>query len=97
MFRGDRRQIQELKQYILEGQHPRLRELGGKGIGSDLCVRAGKSSVQRGLSGIGRTEQGDLRRAFAPDGGQGSGMGRPRLGTRELLGELLDARLDVRL
>ena len=94
---GDRRQVDELQVHVLVGEHSRLGELGRERIGAGFGPGTGQPVVQGGLARVGRAEQGDLGGSLGPHH-----MARARAASalaagRELLGELLDAGLDVGL
>jgi hypothetical protein len=93
----DRGQIDELKRNILVRHHPCLRKLGGEGVGRGVRARGGEPRVQRRLAGVRRPEQRELRGTLGPDHEGGSAPGAAFLRALELLGEFLDAPLDVRL
>ena len=97
MVAGDRRQIHELEVDVLERQHRRLGEPSGEGVGADLGVCTGELGDKSGFSGVRGSEHRNLCGTLRSNDERRSGAGTAPLRTRELLGELLDPRLDVAL
>ena len=94
MLSRDGGKIDELEVGLVDGEHARLRVLGGEGISADLGMGSGESSVQRRLARVRRANDRHLSRAVWMDVGRRAGFG-PSLGRGgELFPELLDLGLD---
>ncbi len=94
---GQRRQVDQLKVNVLVREHAGLRVLCREGIGPDARMGAGEAMVQRRLAHVGRADDGHLGGAFRADDQRWAAARGALARAAELLGELLDAGLDVRL
>jgi len=93
----NRRQVHELELNVPVREHPRQRELGREGVGADHGVRPGQPRVQGRLTRVRRPHQRHLGGALGPNDHRGAGARRALARTRQLFGQLLDARPDVAL
>ena len=95
MVRRDRRLVDQLDGDVLDRQHPRRGVLGGEGVGADLGVGTGQGACSADLPVLG----GPIRATWAAPSGRMTVGGPPLrpglLGGGELLGQVLDAGLDV--
>jgi hypothetical protein len=94
---ADRWQIHQLKVDVLISEHPRQGKLGGEWVGSGFGTGPRQPCVKGRLAHVWSTDQHDLRRAFGTGDVARPAAATLLLGTRQLLREVLDPRLDLGL
>src|SRR2546425_639038 len=82
---------------VLVQHHAWLGILGGKRIRCDMRPGSREPRMQRRLARVWRTDERNLCRTFGADHQRRPAMSRTLSGTFEFFGQILDARLDVRL
>ena len=97
MLGCDRGKIDELDVNVLKWHHPGLRKLRRERIRRVVRTRSGEPRVQQRLAGVRRTDQRDLRCALGTDDERRSAVAAAAPHRVDLVGELLDACLDVGL